>query len=132
MKTPSVRTKRTSRTGLGLFAEEKIRKGSFIIEYIGTLIKTSEADALSTRYLFDLENGWTVDGSQYTNKARYINHSCRPNAAASIKNGHIYIYAEKDIPQGSEITMDYGEEYFDEFIKPYGCKCLPCTKTLAV
>ncbi len=132
MDAPAVRVKRTENTGLGLFADRAILKGKFIIEYTGSLIKTTYADTLTTRYLFDLENGWTIDGSAYDNIARYINHSCKPNAAASLKNGHIYIYAEKNISPGTEITMDYGEEYFKEFIKPHGCRCRPCAKVEAV
>ena len=36
---------------------------------------------------------------------------------------HINIYALRSIAKGEELTIDYGQEYFDEFIKPVGCRC---------
>ena len=60
------------------------------------------------------------------NKARYLNHSCRPNCETDIVKGKVYIYAKRNIKSGEELTYDYGKEYVDDFIKPYGCKCLKC------
>jgi len=118
-----------SRPGLGhgLFASEAIKKGSFIAEYIGKRIPTSYADTLKTRYLFALDDEWTIDGSGSENIARNINHACEPNAEAEIHDDRVYILATKDIAKGEEITIDYGEEYFDEFIRPVGCKCRRCS-----
>ncbi len=112
--------------GLGLFADADIAKGDFIVEYTGTKIPTKVADALKTRYLFELDEQWTIDGETSANTARYINHSCEPNAEAEIHDEHILISATTDIKAGQEITIDYGEEYFDEFIRPTGCKCGKC------
>lgn len=128
-KTGHVKVMRARKgTGLGLFALRDIKTGEFIVEYSGIRIKTELADSLTTKYLFDMEDGWTVDGSPRTNTARYINHSCFPNAESDVENSHIYIHAIRDIMKGEEITMDYGQEYFDEFIKPHGCKCDACSK----
>jgi SET domain-containing protein len=116
-----------SETGLGLFATEAIEKGTFIIEYIGPKISNEEVDRRrSTRYLFEINSRWTVDGSPRWNTARYINHSCRPNAEAVVSRGRIRISAIKRIKPGDEITYNYGKNYFDTFIKPIGCKCLAC------
>jgi SET domain-containing protein len=112
-----------SGTGEGLYARADIVKGDFIVEYTGTKITTKAADALKTRYLFELDDNWTIDGETPSNIARYINHSCEPDAEAEIHDGHILISAVRDIRAGGEITIDYGEEYFDEFIRPLGCKC---------
>ncbi len=109
--------------GEGLFADADIAKGDFIVEYTGTKITTKAADALKTRYLFELDDEWTIDGETLSNTARYINHSCEPNAEAEIHDEHILISAIKNIKAEEEITIDYGDEYFDEFIKPVGCKC---------
>ncbi len=114
--------------GKGLFAEDAIRKGDFIIEYTGKRILTKIADTLGTRYLFDLENGYTIDGSVMSNRARWVNHSCDANCEAELDDGHIYYYATRAIAPGEELTIDYGEEYFKEFIEPKGCKCAPCGK----
>jgi uncharacterized protein len=118
-------------SGLGLFAMEEVKKGDFVIEYKGKKITTKEADTLGTKYLFEISKKWTVDGSnkKYGNEARYINHSCKPNCEAEIdKYDHILIYAIKNIKKGDELNYDYGEEYFDEFIKPSGCRCDGCDK----
>lgn len=113
--------------GLGLYALAPYKKGEFIVHYTGRKIPTAVADALKTRYLFEIDEDWTIDGSSRTNHARYINHSCLPNAEASIKGDTISIKASKAIPAGEEVTIDYGDEYFDEFIRPNGCKCRLCS-----
>jgi hypothetical protein len=109
--------------GYGLFAALPIRKGDFIIEYTGIKIPTAVADTLTTRYLFMIDDVWSIDGSPRSNIARYMNHSCDPTCEAEIDDGRIMIYAIKDIKKGEELTFDYGEEYYNEFIKPVGCKC---------
>ncbi len=109
--------------GQGLFAARDIHNGDFILEYTGKKVPTPYADTLKSRYLFEIDEEWTIDGSPLSNTARYINHSCEPNTVARIKDGRIMIYAQKNITKGEEITIDYDTEYFDEFIQPIGCKC---------
>lgn len=111
-------------TGKGLFALTDIPKGDFILEYTGKKIPTKVADEMDTaRYLFEVDEEWTIDGEDETNTARYINHSCDPNVEADVHDGHILITATRKIRAGEELGIDYGEEYYDEFIKPVGCKC---------
>lgn len=118
-----------SETGLGLFATEVIEKGKFIVEYTGPRISGEEVSRRrNTRYLFEVNSRWTIDGSPRWNTARYINHSCRPNAQAVVSRGRIRIKAIKRIKPGDEITYNYGKNYFDMFIKPLGCKCRACQK----
>ena len=114
---------RKSKTGKGLFALQDFPKGEFIVEYTGKKITTKLADTLKTRYLFEVDKESTIDGPPEINIAGYINHSCEPNAEAETQDGQIFISATKDIAVGEEIVIDYGQEYFDEFIKPEGCKC---------
>lgn len=114
--------------GLGLYAAEPIRKGEFIIEYTGELISSEEADKRLTKYLFEIDDDYTIDGATRSNTARYMNHFCKPNVEAEIEAGEINFYARRDIEVGEELGYDYGKEYFDEFIKPHGCKCPKHTK----
>ena len=65
------------------------------------------------------------DGSPRWNKARYINHSCEPNANAVYRNGSIVIVALRRIEAGAEITYHYGQEYLDLFFKDE-CRCAAC------
>jgi SET domain-containing protein len=118
-----------ARTGLGLFATERIEKGAFVVEYSGPRITTAEAarrEARGARYMFEINRCWTVDGSTRRNIARYANHSCRPNTESDLVKGKVILRAIKIINPGEEITYDYGEEYFELFIKPNGCRCARC------
>ena len=121
-----------SRTGLGLFATKPIKKGSKIIRYFGPLLdsKKKKDDAIENKYLFELNDRWTIDGSVRKNIARYINHACKPNAESDVKprKRKVVIRAIKDIEPGEEINYDYGTDYFKAYLKPIGCKCAACEK----
>lgn len=122
-----------SSAGLGLFAGESVKKGTKIIEYVGEKITIDEANKRGGMYLFEINSKWTIDGKDRKNTARYINHACdgAANCEARIVSGRIWIFAKKNILFGEELSYDYGEEMFDEFIKPYGCKCISCLKTIS-
>ena len=121
-----------SRTGLGLFATKPIKKGTKIVRYFGPLLdsKKEKDDAIENKYLFELTNRWTIDGSVRENVARYINHACRPNAESDVRprKRKVYIRAIKNIEPGEEINYDYGTDYFKAYLKPIGCKCAACEK----
>ena len=91
-------------------------------------IRTADADNFNNRYMFEINSRWTIDGSGRRNIARYINHSCRPNAETDVKKQKIIVTATKHIEPGAEITYNYGRAYFNAFIKPNGCKCEACKK----
>ena len=98
-------------TGLGLFATKPIKRGVHIAAYRGRRLTTKEADrreARGARYQFELNNRWTIDGSPRWNVARYINHSCRPNAKSVGRRGGIVIVALRRIEPGEEITTTMG------------------------
>ncbi|HYD92556.1 MAG TPA: SET domain-containing protein-lysine N-methyltransferase, partial [Flavobacterium sp.] len=115
-----------SPTGLGLYAAEPIKKGQYVIEYVGPIINNKQVEEIGGRYLFEINSRKTIDGSSRKNVARYINHSCRPNCDIEIKKDHVYIVAKKSIEPGQELNYDYGKEYFNEWIKPFGCLCAHC------
>jgi hypothetical protein len=121
-----------SRTGLGLFATKPIKKGTKIVRYFGPLLdcRKKQDDAVENKYLFELNDRWTIDGSVRKNIARYINHSCRPNAESDVKprKRKIFIRAIRNIEAGEEINYDYGTDYFKAYLKPIGCKCAACEK----
>lgn len=115
-----------SRTGLGLFAEKPIKKGSLIIQYRGRKLRAEKADELDNKYIYEINSRWSVDGSPRWNTARYANHSCRPNAESDTRGHTIFIRATRNIAAGDEITYDYGTDYFKAFLKPIGCLCPKC------
>ncbi len=110
--------------GLGLFATRPYKKGERIIEYFGRTLSKDEEYTSRSKYLFEVNSKRTIDGAARENIARYINHSCRPNCEPEIVQGRIFIDAIKGIPAGEEFTYDYGKEYFNEHIRPYGCRCV--------
>lgn len=123
-----------SRTGLGLFATRPIKRNAYIATYRGPIITTEEADRREARgatYLFYLNKRQTIDGSPRYNVARYINHSCKPNARPVGRNGGIVIVADRRIEPGEEILYDYGEEYLQYFIESGGCRCDKCRRKRA-
>ncbi|MCF7815902.1 MAG: SET domain-containing protein [Candidatus Pacebacteria bacterium] len=125
----SLQVKRAT-AGLGLFATTEFKKGDFIIEYTGERISDEEANRRGGRYLFILNKKNVIDGKGRENKARYINHSCKPNAEAEFDEDDmkIRILARRLIKSGEEITYDYGKEFWNEYIKP-NCRCLKCKTT---
>jgi len=124
-----------SKTGLGLFATRKIKKGTKIIRYFGPMLdsRNKKHEEIDNKYLFEINNRWTIDGSVRKNIARYINHACRPNAESDVssRKRKVVIRAIKTIQPGDEINYDYGTDYFKIFLKPIGCKCEHCEKKRA-
>ncbi|MBI2573368.1 SET domain-containing protein-lysine N-methyltransferase [Candidatus Woesearchaeota archaeon] len=119
----------------GIFAKKDIAKGTKIIEYIGEKIskkqsarrsqktlKTSQKDpSAGAVYMFELDDEWDIDGNVENNPARFLNHSCDPNCEVEIEDGHIWIYAKRDIKKGEELLYNYG--YDLEFYQDHPCKC---------
>jgi len=116
-------------TGLGLFATKPIPKNKRIVEYTGPFISNKEVEQSNRKYFFGINSRWSIDGSPRSNIARYINHSCRPNAEAVISGRRVWIWSRKKIKAGEEITYDYGAEYFEGVIEPIGCQCQKCGRT---
>ena len=123
--------------GTGIFASDNIRKGKKVIEYLGEKISKSEGDRRSniriqkylnskitgSVYIFELNSKYDIDGSPLYNKARYINHSCRPNCEVKIINGHIWIYSIRNIKKNDELSYDYGYEFDKDDYTDHVCHC---------
>src|ERR1044071_316160 len=125
MSKRELKAKRTT-MGLGLFTMEPIPARRRIIEYIGPILTPENRVGVSDKYLFELTNGCAIDGRSRSNLARYINHSCRPNAIAYLEGKKIWIWSRRKIKAGEEITINYGKAYLKQFIEPIGCKCEKC------
>ncbi len=117
-----------SSAGLGLFAGEDLPKGVCLIEYVGRKISEPEEYTSNSKYLFGVNAKKTIDGADRSNTARYINHSCRPNAEIDIVQERVFVMSRRKIKAGEEINYDYGQEYWNEHVKPKGCRCLKCTE----
>ncbi len=131
------RVKKSKIHGTGVFSTENIKKNQKVIEYIGEKIPRSEGDKRSERrlkkylnskdegsvYIFELNSRYDIDGTFKYNKARYINHSCKPNCEVRIERGKIWIYSIKNIKKGDELSYDYGYDFDIEDYKDHVCKC---------
>src|SRR5262249_62155559 len=101
----------------------------YIGPYRGRRIPVEEAerrDGQGAKYMFELTSRWTIDGSPRWNVARYMNHSCWPNATPLVRKGKIVFVALRAISPGEEITYNYGKEYYDYFLRNGGCRCARC------
>ena len=117
---------RRTATGLGLFTTEDIPRGKRIVEYTGPLVPNEVVKKSRGKYFFEVNSRWSIDGSPRSNLARYINHSCLPNADAFVSGRRVWIWSKRTIGAGEEITFDYGKQYFDIYIKAKGCRCVKC------
>jgi uncharacterized protein len=119
---------RRSLTGRGLFTLHPIPAGRRIIEFVGEIITGDEAESRGGKYLFEINENWYIDGSARTNLARYLNHSCRPNAVAHISGKRIWIWSKRAIRAGEEITFNYGKVFVKEYLPSQGlqCRCEKC------
>ena len=119
-----------SSAGLGLFATKPFKKGARVVRYTGRRVTDAESErreARGARYMFEINSRWVIDGSSRRNIARYVNHSCRPNAEALERRRHRIVYvARRRIKPDEEITVDYGKEYFEGYITKSRCRCEKC------
>jgi SET domain-containing protein len=122
--------------GRGVFATEKIPKGTVIIEYKGQ--RSSWAEAMSRpdsdpgdpahTFLFELDDGRVIDAGVGGNAARWINHSCDPNCAPFERDdGRVFIEAKRKIRRGEELSYDYRLQIEGRLSKKelaqYVCRC---------
>lgn len=121
--------------GRGVFATERIAKGTRLIEYTGELITWPVADRRYAdngkngyhTFLFDIDGKKVIDAAVGGNDSRWINHGCAPNCEAVGEGDRIFIEAIKPIKAGEELVYDYGfvfEERHTPSLKArYACKC---------
>ena len=110
--------------GTGGFATREIPAGTPIVEYVGELITKEESlrqCQLNNQFIFYFNDQFDLNGNIDSNPARFFNHSCEPNAEATLITGRIWIVAARLIHAGEEITFDYG--YDLESYRNYPCAC---------
>lgn len=111
---------KTETRGWGLAAGQFIRKGQFIIEYLGEVfsidseIGRARLEKYKTQpctYLMSTSHNEVIDPARKGNMARFINHSCDPNCETQKWNvmGEVCvgIFAKKNINEEEELTFDY-------------------------
>ncbi len=121
--------------GKGAFATRRILKGERLIQYTGERISQEAADnrypdvpgAAHHTFLFTLDDETVLDAAKGGNSSRFINHSCDPNCEAVIEDDEIWIYALKNIADGTELVYDYRfileERHSPAAKRRYPCRC---------
>lgn len=123
--------------GRGVFARRDIPKDARIVEYIGDKVSKKESDRRAEAvisqhekdkttgavYIFELNKKLDIDGNIPENLARFINHSCDPNAETDIIRGKIWIIALRDIKEGEEIFYNYGYDFEGTVEGEHVCFC---------
>jgi SET domain-containing protein len=110
--------------GTGGFARVAIQAETPIIEYLGRKIDKQESlrqCELENPYIFSLTDEEDLDGNVDWNPARWLNHSCAPNAEARIDGDRVWIVALRDIGAGEEITFNYNYDLQD--YREHPCRC---------
>nr|XP_055024326.1 histone-lysine N-methyltransferase SUV39H1-A [Misgurnus anguillicaudatus] len=111
--------------GWGVRTLQRIFKNAFVMEYLGEVITTEEAerrgvvyDKQGVTYLFDLDyvdDVYTLDAAHYGNISHFVNHSCDPNLQVynvfidilDERLPRIAFFAKRGIKAGEELTFDY-------------------------
>jgi hypothetical protein len=81
-------------SGFGLFTLRDMPAGKRIIEYKGPVVTAEEVARRRGRYFFEIDERYAIDGSSRSNKARYINHPCRPNAEAFVTGRRVWVWSK--------------------------------------
>jgi SET domain-containing protein len=97
----AIEVRKSSIHGRGVFATRPIRAGALIGHYEG------ERTRRDGRYVLWVHESDALIGIKGRNELRYLNHSATPNAALF----GTQLYALRYIKPGTEVTIDYGEEW---------------------
>ncbi|XP_059621985.1 histone-lysine N-methyltransferase ash1 [Phlebotomus argentipes] len=116
---PGLERYMTANKGWGVRTRLPIKKGNFILEYVGEVVTEREfKERMATLYVRDthhyclhLDGGLVIDGHRMGSDGRFVNHSCAPNCEMQkwSVNGlpRMVLFAARDIKAGEELTYDY-------------------------
>jgi len=121
MKKVSINPSSIPGSGMGLYAEENIKKGDLIVEVTGKKYST-DSDIVPENDLYLLDSGdGTNDYIDVTGPAMYANDACGLSRIPGLVNnslfrllddGSMWLEATKNIKAGQEIFASYGRAYW--------------------
>jgi histone-lysine N-methyltransferase SUV420H len=114
-------------------ARRNIKKGEEIKYLCGTLVSMTRQEELDlgfNRKDFSIVmSSRRKNPSLFLGPARFANHDCNANGRLSTRgNDGMQVIAARDIEQGEEITVSYGEDYFG--IDNCECLCETCERSV--
>lgn len=108
--------------GYGLFAAADLLERSFVAEYTGMIRQIDKKNPDLNEYCFQYPTKlgsskyFVIDALDEGNITRFINHSDQPNLQPLwiVNRGvlHLIFIANRFIPKGTELTFDYGPDYW--------------------
>uniref|UniRef100_A0A3B3R460 Histone-lysine N-methyltransferase NSD3 n=1 Tax=Paramormyrops kingsleyae TaxID=1676925 RepID=A0A3B3R460_9TELE len=117
---PETEVIKTEGRGWGLKTKQDLKKGDFVLEYVGELIDSEECrlrikraheSRVTNFYMLTLTKDRVIDAGPKGNFSRFMNHSCSPNCETQkwTVNGDVRIglFALCDIKAETELTFNY-------------------------
>lgn len=131
-KTLHIKTSKIPNAGRGCFAKRAFKAGELIAYFKGDVITMRKANKISNSadprkyYFVDLENGNILDVYDSPSLIKYANDAEGLTKMKGLSNNSeirvcsnrkmAYVVATKNIPVGSEIFLEYGEEYWNNIL----------------
>ncbi|KAF0298562.1 Histone-lysine N-methyltransferase, H3 lysine-36 and H4 lysine-20 specific [Amphibalanus amphitrite] len=117
---PQLQVVRTANKGWGLATCVDLKKGDFVIEYVGEVISELELHRrveLKHRtqddnyYFLTIDRDRVLDAGPKGNMARFMNHCCQPNCETQKwtinSETRVGLFTLTDIPAGTELNFNY-------------------------
>ncbi|XP_059469173.1 histone-lysine N-methyltransferase, H3 lysine-36 specific isoform X2 [Neocloeon triangulifer] len=130
--------------GWGLTAQEDLKKGTFVVEYVGEVVNKEEFQRRKRGYIenkekhfyfLELGGNHYIDAKFKGNLSRFINHSCEPNCQSSHWNvlgeRRVGLFTLRDVRAGEELTFNYGWKLDGTNTQQCLCNTESCKKSLA-
>ncbi|CAN1328789.1 Histone-lysine N-methyltransferase ASHR3 [Linum perenne] len=137
-KDKKIRIVKTELCGWGVEAAEPIKKGDFVIEYIGEVISDAQCEqrlwdmkyrGVHNFYMCEIRKDFTIDATFKGNTSRFLNHSCDPNCILEKwqveGETRVGVFAARSIQVGDPLTYDYRFVQFGPEVKCY-CGAANC------
>ncbi|KAL2458221.1 Histone-lysine N-methyltransferase ASHR3 [Abeliophyllum distichum] len=132
-KEKKIQIVKTELCGWGVVAAESIKKGDFVIEYVGEVIDDALCEqrlwemkdqGVQNFYMCEIRKNFVIDATFKGNSSRFLNHSCAPNCKLEKwqVDGEIRVgvFASRSIQVGEPLTYDYR---FEQFGPEVECRC---------
>ncbi len=123
-----------SRIGLGLFAARAFGRGESVLAIRGRVVNYAllwerEGSAFSANCIRFGPETYLDPGD---GPARYLNHSCSPNAAITKVANRLELVSARRIAKGEEIVFDYSTTIGDDDVWTMRCRCgaAGCRRTI--
>ncbi|XVF47855.1 hypothetical protein PTKIN_Ptkin03bG0143900 [Pterospermum kingtungense] len=134
-KEKKIRVVKTELCGWGVEAAEPIKKGDFIIEYIGEVINDAQCEqrlwdmkykGVKNFYMCEIRKDFTIDATFKGNTSRFLNHSCDPNCVLEKQvdgETRVGVFAARSIEVGEPLTYDYRYACCQYCLHSLNCCC---------